>query len=122
MKRGVTEAGSLTRPRSRPPALAPTGTGTALVDQVEKETGQPVAFDFTSTTDVEVRKQAYNKVQERLTADLPYIWLGHTRWTLGASNSLRGVQGQTLPDGSQGAGLVGGVISVTSMWIDPTES
>jgi ABC-type transport system substrate-binding protein len=72
-----------------------------------------------ATTDFNTRKAAYAKVQQRQTDLLPYLWLSHLRWTLGASNNVRGLQGMPLPD-NQGmsSGLVGGVIPVTAMWID----
>ncbi|MBI2706636.1 MAG: hypothetical protein HYX32_15300 [Actinobacteria bacterium] len=69
-----------------------------------------------SSLDPSIRKDAYGRLQDRLTADLPYLWLSHLRWTAAAALDLRGLQGQTLPDGSQSAGLVGGVIPITSMW------
>ncbi|MBI2704551.1 MAG: hypothetical protein HYX32_04580 [Actinobacteria bacterium] len=71
-----------------------------------------------ATPDVDLRKQAYDKVQARQSADLPYLWLNHLRWSLAADNNVRGLQGMPLPDGGQSAGLVGGVISLTAMWLD----
>src|SRR5262249_5590019 len=72
-----------------------------------------------ATTDFDKRKAAYAKVQQRQTDLLPYLGLSHRRWTLGAANNVRGLQGMPLPDNEgQSAGLVGGVIPVTAMWLD----
>lgn len=70
------------------------------------------------TTDVATRKQAYEEVAKQFTATVPYIWLNHLRWTAAADNRLRGIQGMPLPDGTQSAGLVGGVLPVTAMWFE----
>jgi peptide/nickel transport system substrate-binding protein len=70
------------------------------------------------TLDQATRKAAYDEVQARQTAVLPYIWLSHGRWTAGADTKLRGIQGTPLPDGGTSAALVGGVMSVTGMWFD----
>jgi peptide/nickel transport system substrate-binding protein len=71
-----------------------------------------------ATNDFETRKAAYAKVQQRQTDLLPYLWLSHLRWTLGADNKVRGLQGMPLPDGGMSSGLVGGVVPVTAMWLD----
>jgi len=70
------------------------------------------------TTDQATRKAAYDEVQARQTAVLPYIWLSHLRWTAAADNKLRGIQGTPLPDGGTSAALVGGVMSITGMWYE----
>ena len=68
--------------------------------------------------DQSVRKQAYDTVQQRQTADLPYLWLSHLRWALGATNNVRGLDGGTLPDGTKSAGLLQGTMRVTEMWLE----
>jgi ABC-type transport system substrate-binding protein len=74
--------------------------------------------DGRATTDFDKRKAAYAKVQQIQNANLPYLWLSHLRWTAGATNNVRGLQGQPLPDGGQSAGLVGGVLPITAMWLE----
>lgn len=73
-----------------------------------------------STTDPEKRKAAYAKVQERQTADLPYLWLRYNRWTLGAQNNIRGLTGNKLPDGATRAGLVSGIVGLADLWRAPS--
>ena len=58
------------------------------------------------------------RAAQRQTQLLPYLWLSHLRWTAAATNNVRGLQGMPLPGGGQSAGLVGGVMQVTGMWID----
>jgi ABC-type transport system substrate-binding protein len=74
--------------------------------------------DGRSTTDETKRKADYAKIQQRQTQLLPYLWLNHLRWTLAATNNVRGLQGMPLPGGGTSSGLVGGVIPVTAMWLD----
>jgi ABC-type transport system substrate-binding protein len=74
--------------------------------------------DGRATIDLAPRKKAYDTVVQRQTADLPYIWLSHSRWVMAADNKLRGIQGYPLPDGGMSAGLVSGINPVTGMWLD----
>jgi peptide/nickel transport system substrate-binding protein len=71
-----------------------------------------------ATTDVEARKKQYAIVQQRQAIDLPYIWLNHLRWTMGAENHVRGLESMPLPDGSTSSGLVSGVYAVTGVWLE----
>jgi peptide/nickel transport system substrate-binding protein len=71
-----------------------------------------------ASKDLAVRQQAWKTIQERQTADLPYLWLSHQPWVLAADNTVRGLDGGTLPDGTQSAGLIGGVMRLTQFWFD----
>ena len=64
------------------------------------------------------RKLAYITVQRQLAKDVPYVWLSHIPWALGAQNSVRGIDSTTLPDGSAGAVFVGGVERLTQIWLE----
>ncbi len=68
--------------------------------------------------DLATRQAAWKTIQERQTADLPYLWLSHQPWVMAADNSIRGLDGGTLPDGSPSAGLIGGVMKLTEFWLD----
>jgi peptide/nickel transport system substrate-binding protein len=74
--------------------------------------------DQRATPDESVRKAAWAIIQQRQTDLLPYLWLSSVRWALAASNNVRGLDGGTLPDGSQSMGFSQGVIRVTQMWMD----
>lgn len=65
-----------------------------------------------------IRKEGYDELQRRQTADLPYLWLAHVQWGIAADNSVRGVISQTLPDGSKSAGIISGVHRLTEVWVD----
>ena len=74
------------------------------------------------TTDQATRKQAYDALQQRFTADLPYIWLNHALWAVAADNHVRGITNGPLPDGEPslpvgGAGDFGGVVRFTQTWL-----
>ena len=71
-----------------------------------------------ATTDLAPRKQAWDAIQAQQSIDLPYLWLSHLRWALAAGNTVRGLDGGTLPDGTPRVGLTGGVIAVTQMWFE----
>ncbi|MGZ4682658.1 MAG: ABC transporter substrate-binding protein [Acidimicrobiales bacterium] len=71
-----------------------------------------------ASKDLATRQAAWKTVQERMTADLPYLWLSHQPWVMAADNSIRGLDGGTMPDGTQSAGLIGGVMRLTQMWLD----
>jgi peptide/nickel transport system substrate-binding protein len=71
-----------------------------------------------ASKDLATRQAAWKTIQERQTADLPYLWLSHQPWVMAADNSIRGLDGGTLPDGSQAAGLIGGVMKLTEFWLD----
>jgi peptide/nickel transport system substrate-binding protein len=62
------------------------------------------------------RQAAWATIQQRQTADLPYLWLSRQPWVLAADNTVMGLDGGTMPDGTPSAGLIGGVMRVTEMW------
>ena len=68
------------------------------------------------------RKAAYDALQQRFAADIPYVWLQHVIWFLVAQNHLRGLTNGPLPDGEKslpigGGGDFGGVVRWTQMWL-----
>ncbi len=63
------------------------------------------------------RKLDYITAARRIDADLPYIWLNHTVWTIGANNRVRGFNDTTLPDGSKTDAVTSGVERVTQLWL-----
>jgi peptide/nickel transport system substrate-binding protein len=69
-----------------------------------------------ASNDVATRQAAWATIQQRQTADLPYLWLSRQPWVMGAGNTVRGLDGGTMPDGTPSAGLIGGVMRVTEMW------
>lgn len=69
-----------------------------------------------TSPDPAVRKAAYQKVTERLTATLPYLWISHLRWAVATDLQTFGVADQTLPDGTPSAGVRGGVHRMTEVW------
>jgi ABC-type transport system substrate-binding protein len=74
-----------------------------------------------ATPDETVRKQAYATVQTRQTELVPYIWLAHAQWAIGAAKNIRNLTNVSLPDGQTSAPMVAGfdgAIRLTETWIE----
>jgi ABC-type transport system substrate-binding protein len=65
-----------------------------------------------------VRKQAYIDLQTRQTELVPYIWLAHSQWAIGAAKNIRNLTNMTLPDGSVSAPYQAGNWRLVETWID----
>lgn len=71
-----------------------------------------------ASPDLAVRQEAYATVQKRQTALVPYIWLAHTQWALGAAKNIRNFTSMTLPDGAIAQPFQGGIVKLTETWIE----
>jgi len=71
-----------------------------------------------ASPDVAIRKDAYATVQKRQTALVPYIWLAHSQWALGAAKNIRNFTSMTLPDGAKAQPFQGGTVKLTETWIE----
>ncbi|MCX6510932.1 MAG: ABC transporter substrate-binding protein [Actinobacteria bacterium] len=71
-----------------------------------------------ASPDVAIRKDAYATVQKRQTALVPYIWLAHSQWALGAAKNIRDFTSMTLPDGAKAQPFQGGIVKLTETWIE----
>ena len=71
-----------------------------------------------ASNDQAVRKQAYADLQKRQTELVPYIWLAHTQWAIGAANSVRNITNQTLPDGQPALPFQRGEVRLTQTWVE----
>jgi peptide/nickel transport system substrate-binding protein len=70
------------------------------------------------TSHIEKERQLdYITAARQLDIDLPYIWLNHTVWTVGATNRVRGFDNTTLPDGGKTDAVTSGVERVTQLWL-----
>lgn len=63
------------------------------------------------------RQLAYITVARQLAKDLPYVWLNHTVWALGARNSVRGFDQTTLPNGEKTDAMTSGVERLGQIWL-----
>jgi peptide/nickel transport system substrate-binding protein len=70
-----------------------------------------------ASADPEVRKEAYATLQKELAKDLPYLFTTHLRWTMGASNKVRGLEAVTLPDDEKGSGLISAIMPLNELWL-----
>ena len=79
------------------------------------------ALDEARTTDdVDARKRAYAKVQSDFGDQVPYVWLGHTTWTVAANTRVRGLTNGPLPDGKPSmayGGQLSGYGRLTETWL-----
>ena len=71
-----------------------------------------------ASPDAAVRKEAYATVQKRQTALVPYVWLTHTQWALGAAKNVRNFTSMTLPGGAKAQPFQGGTVKLTETWIE----
>ena len=71
-----------------------------------------------ASSDLATRQAAWATIQQRQTADLPYLWLARQPWVMVAANTVRGLDGGTMPDGTPSAGLIGGVMRLTEFWFE----
>ncbi len=70
-----------------------------------------------SSADEATRKQAYDDLQRRQNEILPYVWLNHSQWAIGAANDVRNITNQTLPDGQESLPFGRGVHRLTETWL-----
>ncbi|MEZ5207430.1 MAG: ABC transporter substrate-binding protein [Acidimicrobiales bacterium] len=75
-----------------------------------------------SSTDPAEREAAYDELQRLFSQDLPYIWLDHSVWAIGANNKVRQITNGPLPDGKAAYPVGGlgfpGVTFLTQTWLD----
>lgn len=64
------------------------------------------------------RLAAYQKVNERFGADLPYVFANRTVWGCFASKKVENFNGQNLPGGAKAQSFSGGVFYPTSTWLN----
>jgi len=69
-----------------------------------------------TSSDPAVRIKAYQEVDKRLSADLPYLWASQATWSLMGSNSVENFNNLTLPDGSAALGFASGTFDPTPAW------
>ena len=69
-----------------------------------------------TSADPAVRAQAYQTVDKRLAADLPYLWLSPATWSCSAHQSVANFAGGTLPTGQKALGFTGGAFHPTEIW------
>jgi len=69
-----------------------------------------------TSTDPATRAQAYQTVDKRLAADLPYLWLSPATWSCTARSTVANIAGGTLPGGQLAQGFTGGAFYPTELW------
>jgi len=69
-----------------------------------------------TSLDPSVRAEAYQTVDKRLAADLPYLWFSRATWSVTASDSVANFNHMALPDGSPDQGFAAGVATPTPIW------
>jgi len=67
-------------------------------------------------SDPAVRAAAYQTVDKRLAADLPYLWFSRATWSVTASDTVANFNHMALPDGALDQGFNGGVCTPTPIW------
>ena len=70
-----------------------------------------------TSLDPAARIKAYQKVNERFSADLPYLFTNRTVWGCYAAKKVQNFNGLTLPGGQPAIPFSGGVFYPTSTWL-----
>lgn len=60
------------------------------------------------TQDQATRQEAYATVQQRFTDLLPYLWLHHIQWSIGARTDIYGIENGPLPNGEPALPMLAG--------------
>ncbi len=69
------------------------------------------------TTDQATRVKAYQTLNDRLAADLPYLWISQFYFSEVAANRVQNFANPVLPDGSPGYAYDEGVFQPTQVWL-----
>ncbi len=70
-----------------------------------------------SSAAASVRVPAYQQINRRLAADLPYLWTGQILFSVVANARVRNLSTQTLPGGQPGYAFGEGAIFPTELWL-----
>ncbi|MGH9097799.1 MAG: ABC transporter substrate-binding protein [Acidimicrobiales bacterium] len=70
-----------------------------------------------SSADPATRIKAYQTVNQRLSIDIPYIWLGQTVWSEVGDSRVQNFANPVLPDGSPGLPFQWGFFFPTQIWM-----
>jgi len=74
---------------------------------------------LTQNEDPKVQLEQFKILQDRLAADVPYVWLYHTQLSIVADNKLVNVTNATLPGGQRALSLQSGAHQLSQIWIRP---
>ena len=64
------------------------------------------------------REVAYKKLDQRLAADLPYLWLEQYPFAMVGDQRIQNFAGLTMPNGAPGYGFDEGIIFPSQMWLN----
>jgi ABC-type transport system substrate-binding protein len=70
-----------------------------------------------SSTDAATRDAAYQTVDKRLGADLPYLWLGQTVWSEVGDTRIQNFANPVLPNGKAGKPFDNGIFNPVQIWM-----
>ncbi|HUA94410.1 MAG TPA: hypothetical protein VMB82_02660, partial [Acidimicrobiales bacterium] len=70
-----------------------------------------------SSTTARTRVAAYQKINEYLAQDLPYLWSDRTTWAVVAHPTVQNFNNPTTPSGARAWGFLGGTIWPTQIWL-----
>jgi peptide/nickel transport system substrate-binding protein len=75
-------------------------------------------YEGRSTTDLNVRRPAYAKVQKVFAEQMPYLWLNRSEWRVVTSARVHDAHNVSLPDRSPAMPLLAGTHRLTETWLD----
>ena len=70
-----------------------------------------------TSSDMATRVAAYQRVNELLAKDLPYLWTDRAGWAFVSKPSVQNWNNPTAPNGAKAYGMIGGSIWPTQIWV-----
>jgi ABC-type transport system substrate-binding protein len=70
-----------------------------------------------TSSDKAARIEAYQTVDKRLSADLPYLWFSRAPWSITGNTTVQNFANPILPDLTKGRGFAGGVFTPAQIWM-----
>jgi ABC-type transport system substrate-binding protein len=71
-----------------------------------------------TSSDPQARIKAYQKINEYLGEDIPYLYGDRSTWAVAANPKVQNFNNPITPQGSKGIGFDAGVIWPTQIWVD----
>ena len=86
--------------------------------RLDDEEVDQALIDGRSNLDPAARKEAYARLQRRISELVPFVFLSHLQWMIAADLDVRDLLNTTLPDGTESMPVVAGVHRLTQTWIE----
>ncbi len=100
------------------PTAAPVGSSALNFARNKDQQIQKALDTGRTSTDPSARIAAYQEINRRFTADLPYLWTNRTVWGCYARKSVENFNGLDLPSGAPAISFSSGIFYPGSTWLN----